>query len=202
LVAEAEALRGELNIPAEAPVLLFLGRVCSEKGVDHLPGVLDRVRVVVPDVQLIVAGPDDARDPGTPATLERFATDPAIRRIGYVSRPDPLFALCDLFIFPSFFEGFGNVLLEAAAMGRPSVGFDVSGVREAVLTGQTGLLGPMGDEAMMADHAIALLTDDAAREKMGAAARARVEAGFTREAIWADIEAALRELADKPAASR
>jgi glycosyltransferase involved in cell wall biosynthesis len=197
LKQEAAALRAELGIAAEAPVMLFLGRVCSEKGVDHLPGLLDRVRAQVPGVQLIVAGPDDARDPGSPATLERFAGDPAIHRIGYVSRPEPLFALCDLFVFPSFFEGFGNVLLEAAAMGRPSVAFDVSGVREAVLHGQTGLLGPMGDEAAMAEGAIRLLTDDGYRTAMGAAGRARVEAGFAREAIWREIEAALRELAGR-----
>jgi glycosyltransferase involved in cell wall biosynthesis len=201
LAARGAALRAELGIPAQAPLLLFLGRMCKEKGADHLPGVFDRVRAAVPEVRMIVAGPDDARDPIEPAAAARFESDPAIRRLGFVAEPEALYAACDVFVFPSYFEGFGNVLLEAAAAERPAVAFDVPGVREAVAHGVSGFLGPVRDEEQMAAHITRLLLDTELRRRMSAAARARVVAEYRRERIWGEIEALLREMARKPAAA-
>jgi glycosyltransferase involved in cell wall biosynthesis len=189
------ALRRELDIPASAPLLLFLGRVCSEKGVDDLKDVFERVVEARADVYLLVAGPDDARDPIAAETLAFFAGHPHVRRLGFVSDTKPLYAAADMFVFPSFFEGFGNVLLEAASMGRPAIGYDVSGVREAVSAGETGFLVPRGDTGAMADRALVLLGDPALAAQMGAAGRARVDALFRRDLIWREILALLRDMA-------
>ena len=190
----AKTLREDLGIPARAPVLLFVGRVCSEKGVDLLPAVFDRVRAAVPDVHMIVAGPDDDRDPISPGTAAAFAADTAIHRIGFVSDTGPLYALSSVFVFPSYFEGFGNVLLEAAAMQRVSVAFDVPGVQEAVQDGVSGRLVPSGDAPAMARAVIDLLEDPDGREAMQTRARSRVVDLFSRERVLAEIETLLRGL--------
>jgi glycosyltransferase involved in cell wall biosynthesis len=192
---ETAQLRTSLSIPEGVPVLLFLGRVCSEKGVNLLPEMLDRVRAIHPETVLLVAGPDDARDPASDDALASFSNHPNIRRIGFVANPSPLYALADVFVFPSFFEGFGNVLLEAAAHGRPSVGFDVPGVQEAIAHDETGVLVPKGDVAAMARAVADFLSDERGRRLMGTQARERVERDFANEVIWTELDRILRILA-------
>jgi len=193
--AAGTAMRHTLGIPEFAPLLLFLGRVCSEKGVDDLKGVFERVTARRPDAFLLVAGPDDARDPISAESATFVGSHPHVRRMGFVSDTKPLYAAADVFVFPSFFEGFGNVLLEAASMGRPAIGYDVPGVREAIAADETGYLVPRGDTSAMADRALALIADPELAARMGAAGRARVEASFRRDLIWREILALLREMA-------
>lgn len=192
---EVAALRDSLSIPEGAPILLFLGRVCSEKGVNLLPAVLERVRSRHPETVLVVAGPDDLRDPASDEALASFSNDPQIRRIGFVADPSPLYALADIFVFPSFFEGFGNVLLEAAACERPSVGFDVPGVQEAIAHGETGILVAKGDTEAMAEAVVGLLSDHDARHRMASRARDRVEREFANEVIWTELNRIFSSLA-------
>jgi len=196
---ETAKLRASLNIAEGVPILLFLGRVCSEKGVNLLPRVLERVHERHPQAVLIVAGPDDARDPASDDALAAFSNHPNIRRIGFVADPSPLYALCDLFLFPSFFEGFGNVLLEAAAHERPAIGFDVPGVQEAIAHQESGILVAKNDVDAMADATTVLLSDAASRRALGIAARARVEREFANEVIWTELDRIFRGLSAHPA---
>jgi glycosyltransferase involved in cell wall biosynthesis len=105
--------------------------------------------------------------------------------------------LCDLFLFPSFFEGFGNVLLEAAAHERPAIGFDVPGVQEAIAHNETGLLTAKNDVAKMANAVVALLSDEHRRREMGTAARARVERKFANEVIWTELDRIFQSLSSR-----
>lgn len=188
-----EKLRRELNIPDGAPVLLFLGRVCSEKGVDLLKPVFEQVLAKFPDVHLVVAGPDDQRDPISDEAMRCFTQHPSARRIGFVKDPEPYYAMASVFVFPSFFEGFGNVLLEAAGMERVSVAFDVPGVQEAVANGDSGVLVASRDVDGMANAVLQLLGDAESRRAMELRARERVVRLFSRRFVWKEIEALLRE---------
>jgi len=193
----AAELRAELGIPPGAPVLLFVGRIIGEKGVDLLPEIHARVRERIPEAHLVLVGPEDDRDPVKPETLAYLRGTPQVHWLGYRSDPRTAYALGDLFVFPSYFEGFGNVLLEAAAMEIPAVAFDVSGVREAVADGVTGTLVASGDAAAMADASIAILTDPALRGRMAKAGRERV----VREFASAVVHEEIRELLESVAAT-
>jgi glycosyltransferase involved in cell wall biosynthesis len=195
---EVVELRTSLSIPEGAAVLLFLGRVCSEKGVNLLPEILKRVHASHPDTVLVVAGPDDVRDPASAEAAASFSHHQHIRRIGYVADPSPLYALADIFVFPSFFEGFGNVLLEAAAHERPSVGFDVPGVQEAIAHRETGILVPKGDVLAMAEAVNGLLSHGETRRRMATHARERVEREFANEVIWTELDRIFRSFATHP----
>nr|WP_246728549.1 glycosyltransferase family 4 protein [Microvirga terricola] len=190
-----QELRRELGIPADAPILLFIGRICKEKGVDHLVPVFRRIRDVVPHAHLIILGPDDPRDPISPQSEETFATDPQVHRFGFINDPRPFYACADVFVFPSFFEGLPNVLLEAAAMERPVVGFDVPGVREAVEDGVSGFLVPCRDDDAMADRTIHLLNHTEERLRLGRQSRERVMRLYRREVTWENLLAILNDLA-------
>lgn len=195
-VRSGEALRDELKIPRAADLLVFIGRMCREKGIDLLPPVFADVIQEFPGTYLLAAGPDDERDPISEETAKALLTDPAMRRLNFVADTRPLYAAATIFVFPSFFEGFGNVLLEAAAMERASVGFDAPGVQEAVADGVSGLLVPLHDVPAFAAAVRALLRDPARRKKMEQDARERVVRDFSQQFIWGETEKLLLKLAD------
>ena len=199
----AMATRISLALHPTAPTLLFLGRICSEKGIDYLPAIFDRVRTRHPRVQMVVAGPDNERDPIGEDVARRLTSDPAIRRLGFVENAPPLFAAADVFVFPSRFEGLGNVLLEAAAMELCAVAFRRPGMEEAIADGVSGILVADGDTDALADAVSRLLDDREARSALGRAARRRVIALFDRSRIFAGIRDLLSDLAaDRHAARR
>ncbi|MCK1397431.1 glycosyltransferase [Bradyrhizobium sp. 4] len=194
-LAAGDALRQNLGIPDGAPVVLFIGRVCGEKGVDLLPPIFERVRSAQPNAHLVVVGPDDERDPASAHTVRYFAESPFVHRVGYVEKTEDFYSLCTVFLFPSFFEGFGNVLLEAAGMERASVGFRVPGVEEAVADGVSGLLVEKGDVVGASEAVLRLLTNPAERRDFELRARKRVVEQFDRIRVWNEIETLMQRLA-------
>jgi glycosyltransferase involved in cell wall biosynthesis len=187
----SQALRRELNIPLDAPVLLFIGRLCSEKGVDLLPRIFDLIEKQAPNVHLVVAGPDDIRDPIAPATKAFLERRRSVRHLGFIVDTVPYYELCSVFVFPSFFEGFGNVLLEAAAMSRTAVGFNVPGVQEAIEDTVSGFLVPAGDLEAFANAVVKLLQCHELRQMMEWQARLRVVRSFDRAKVWHELEGVL-----------
>jgi L-malate glycosyltransferase len=94
----------------------------------------------------------------------------------------------DAVLLPSLWEGFGVVLAEGMAAGKPSVAFDVGGASEVIVDGETGFLTPPGDAEALAD-ALERLRDDAAlRERMGRAGRRRAEAHYTAGRVATSYE--------------
>ena len=106
----------------------------------------------------------------------------------------------DVFAMPSIWEGFGLVLLEAMAAGRPIVASRVATIPEVVLDGQTGLLVPAGDPLALAEALAQLANQPALAARMGEAGRERVQHQFSLEKMVGDTELLYRELVDERAA--
>ena len=199
---EARHLRAEHGIPDDALLMLYVGRLAHDKGIHHLPAVLDRASGSTRPVWLLVVGPVDNREPLGEAVLADLDGRSNVVRLGYYPDPAPLYAAADLFLFPTYREGFGNVAIEAQAMEVPVVGFDTQGVREAVDNGRTGLLVPLGDGDAFAEAAVGLLEDEELRLRMAADGAHRVRSAFSNEHVWGDLEATLKELAPSKSRSR
>lgn len=168
------------GIPDEAVVFLFLGRLNRDKGVLDLVdafAALDNAAA-----WLLVAGPDEADLRGV---MERRlgAALARTRFVGYTDRPEDFMAAADVFCLPSYREGFGMVIIEAAAAGIPAIASRIYGVTDAVEEGVTGLLHRPGDAAEMTREMAALADDAARRQSMGSAARERALRLFSREAV-------------------
>ena len=195
------ALREAHGIPKTAPLLLFVGRLCSEKGVADLSAAFDAALALVPDAHLAIVGPSDKRDPIAEDARSRFEADSAIHLTGFCDDPRAWLATCDVFIFPSYFEGFGNVLLEASAMQKPCVAYDVTGVREAVAHEVSGFLVTIHDAAALGDTAGRLLGDPAEAAAIGLRGRQRVLEEFRRERVWAELVEVIDQLAERAPSS-
>lgn len=178
--------------PAKAgPTVLAAGGVKVRKGTHVLVAALARVRERVPEAQLVVTGRQD--NPAYLAQVKRqiaeLGLESAVHLVGQIPEPDLLgwYQHADVFALPSLtvsgsFEGFGLVVLEASASGLPVIGTTGSGVEEAVIEGQTGLLVPQDNAPALADAIIRLLTDAPLRQRMGAVGR-----DYARTQDWAVV---------------
>lgn len=177
---QAPAIRARLGIAPGTRVVGFVGRVTRDKGIVELVAAFDRLADLgCMNVCLVLVGPlEPERDPLPETLLQRIAGDARIRLVGYVANPEEYVAAFDVFCLPSYREGFGNVVIEAAAMGIPAVGTRIVGLEDAIVEGVTGLLVPPKSAAELAGALARLLADDALRQRMGEAAATRALGDF------------------------
>ncbi|MFE7133986.1 glycosyltransferase family 4 protein [Streptomyces sp. NPDC057638] len=165
------AFAERFGIPAGAPLVVCLGRLCRQKGQDVLLTAWPRVLAEVPGARLLLVGDGPER-----ASLDR-AAPPGVHLTGAVADPRPALRAADLVVLPSRWEGMALAPLEAMACGTPVVVTDVSGAREALPAGHdTHALVPPEDPGALAAALIALLTDAPLRATLGDQARAHVRA--------------------------
>ncbi len=159
--------------------LLFVGRLAAVKGLLVLLDALAAARTTRPDLRLTLVG-DGPDRPMLEARVRAMGLDAAVTFAGYKAQDEVAAALqaADALVLPSFAEGVPVVLMEAMAAELPVVATQVGGVGELVTDGETGLLVPPGDCAALANALLRVMTDEALRQRMGKAGRARVTAQF------------------------
>lgn len=174
-------IRNELRIPDDAVVFLFLGRMNRDKGVPDLA----RAFAMMNDAcaHLILAGPDE-EDIAAEAAKIAGASAERIHCVGFASRPEDYMAAADLFCLPSYREGFGSVVIEAAATGIPAIGTRIPGLIDAIEDGRSGVLLPPGDIAALADVMRDALEHPQKYKQMGTYAMKRVEQTFSAEVLY------------------
>ncbi len=197
-VPRREAIRAELGLPVGAKVISFIGRLTRDKGLDELVSAFQALRNRGMNCVLLLIGPQDTDwDTLSPKARQAIEHDPAIRSMGYSSEPERFLAVTDVFCLPSYREGFGNVVIEAAAMGVPTVGTDIVGLRDSIVDGETGVLVPPKDAAALAKALDRLLADEPQRARIGEQARARAVAQFDAQIVNAGVIAEYQRLWDE-----
>lgn len=182
--AETRAIRERHGIPADAPVIGFVGRLTRDKGIVELYDAFRKLKLNIPDLRLMLVGDFESGDPVPAATVAGLRSDPNVTITGFVANTELYFDCMSLLAFPSYREGFPNVPLEAAASGLPVVGFAATGTVDAVLDGVTGTIVPCGDTAALASAIQRYLTDDLLKFRHGDAGRQRVAREFRNETVW------------------
>lgn len=170
--AMRDKIRLENGISDDATVILFLGRLNRDKGVLDLAKSFTAIAATKPDAILLLVGPEEEQ------ILDEVwricaGYGERVKRVGFTMHPENYMAAADVLCLPSYREGFGLVIIEAAAAGVPAVCSRIYGITDAVEEGRTGLLFPAGDTGALAQALLKLLEDRDLREQMGAAARVR-----------------------------
>ncbi len=176
--------RERLQIPLNAVVLGFVGRIVRDKGIVELAQAWQWLRRRYPELYLLLIGPIEPQDPVPPDILQDLQKDPRVVFTGLCHDPTPLYTAMDILVLPTRREGFPNTPLEAAAMQLPVVATTVDGCVEAVADGVTGILVPPYDSQALAQALELLITSPELREKMGQAGRQRVLEKFQPHMIW------------------
>jgi glycosyltransferase involved in cell wall biosynthesis len=169
-----EECRRTLGLPVGKSIIVFVGAIEPYKGPHILLEAMARVVKSVPDTELVFVGKGSMVE-DLISMSRRLNIQDNIRFVGFVSdnqRKAMYYRSADVFALPTFAESFGNVGLEAIAVGVPVVASNVGGVPDIVRNGEVGILVPPRDPAKLADSLITLLEDSDLRERMGSAGRA------------------------------
>jgi lipopolysaccharide/colanic/teichoic acid biosynthesis glycosyltransferase len=189
-----QAARSDAGIPHDALVLGFVGRVVRDKGIMELEAAWRRLSAEYPALRLLMVGTPEPGDPPPAEAWARLQGDGRVHRVGQVDDVARWYAAMDLLVFPTYREGFGNVAIEAAAMGLPVVATKIPGVIDAVADGATATLVPPGDADALAAAIRKYVNDPALRQAHGRAGRERVLRDFRPEAIWEGVYRQYRQL--------
>lgn len=191
--------RKRLGIPPTSTVFLFIGRIALEKGVRVLLHAFEKIREEGFDVALVMVGPLNDECGGEPSiTAQDLRGRLGIHYVGFRERPEEFMAFADVLCLPSFREGFGTVIIEAAAMAVPSIGSRIVGLIDAIQDGETGLLVEPRSPAALYDVMRRLIAEPELGPRLGAAARARCTKVFDSDRLArATADAYLRSLVKK-----
>ena len=165
---------------------VFVGRIVGDKGINELVEAFVRLNKEYPSTQLTLVGKYEANlDPVKPETLNVIEENPCIDACGPKYGDDLLveYMKSDCFVMPSYREGFPNTVMEAGAMGLPSVVTDINGSCEIIIHGKNGLIVPSKDSDALYEAMKKMLLDTSTREKMAANARSLIDSRFEKSFV-------------------
>lgn len=176
-------VRAELGVPESAVLCIFLGRLTEDKGVLELAHAFAQSATTHPALWLLLVGPDEEdmqvrlRALVPPEQASRMLICP------FANEPQRMLAAADFLCLPSYREGFGMAILEAAAAGIPAIGSRIYGITDAIEDGRTGLLVPARDTAALAAAISRWCEQPQERQNYGVAAQDRVRTRFEQKNV-------------------
>lgn len=182
---KAIELRKSIGIPADAIVLGYLGRIVKDKGIVQLFQAFNRVNDS--NLFLVLTGDFEKDDPLPEQIASALKSHPRIKIIPHIQDVVPVLEMYDILILNSFREGFGNVIIEAAAMNKPVIVSNIPGAKDTVENNQTGLLVDPLNVISIYKAITTYIENPDLIVAHGNNGRARVENDFSNEIIWNGI---------------
>ena len=196
-----EALKQQLGIVTNDVVFIFVGRLVGDKGINELVQAFkelegNRHEVIgnreeaignrqQPTTKLLLVGPlETALDPLFPETLQEISSNPNIISVGYQQDVRPYFAISKVLVFPSYREGFPNVVLQAGAMGLPSIVSNINGCNEIISEGENGWIIPVKDTAAIKTAMESVLENSELYSKVANTTRRMIQDRFEQQVVW------------------
>lgn len=195
--SRAEA-RAAFGLPPGALVLGGVGKLAPIKGFDVLLRALPAVFQRTPELHVVLAGAGPQREELLQLARAGGFAD-RLHLVGFVAEVREVLEAIDVYVQPSRREAHPLALLEAGALGLPTIASTAGGMPETIVDGETGLLVPVEDVAALGRALSTLVSDAALRERLGQAARTRVATEFTHERMVARTVSVYREMLAAPA---
>lgn len=191
LEIEARRLREKHGITRDDIVYSFVGRVVRDKGISELLGAYEKCRNFLPgrNLFLLVVGPlEQDLDPVSPGDLQFLRNDKNVILAGYQSDVRPWIIASDIFVFPSYREGFPNVVLQACSLKTPCIVSDINGCNEIIEHNKTGLIVAPKDADALTRAMMALTENEALRKEFASAAMQKVLQDYDQRIFWHALE--------------
>ena len=188
-------LRNELGISEKDFVFIFVGRLVKDKGINELVKAFRELRnsrdftfsnngIDLSNVKLLLVGPlEQELDPLSPETIAEIEKNFNIITTGYRDDVRPYFALSDVLVFPSYREGFPNVVLQAGSMELPAIVTDINGCNEIIKDGENGLIVPAKNSDQLL-KAMRKVFDPELRNRLKSNSRTEIVSNYRREIVW------------------
>tara|TARA_R100000656_G_scaffold122649_1_gene98415 strand:- start:275 stop:1414 length:1140 start_codon:yes stop_codon:yes gene_type:complete len=177
-------VRQELGIGKDDFVLLYLGRVVKDKGIEELLDSYLQLKEKSESIKLLIVGPiEKSKNKISDIHLKILNNTPGVYTVGFTSETQRYYSACDILVLPSYREGFGTVVLEAGAFRKPTVGSRIYGVSDAIEDEKTGLLCEVGSSVDLTQKIERCFNDREFVAQMGEKSFARVKAKFDYKVV-------------------
>jgi glycosyltransferase involved in cell wall biosynthesis len=184
---QTEALRKQYNILSTDKVVGYVGRLVKDKGIQELLTAWKQVIATHPDAKLLLVGPFEKRDSIDQSFKDYIEQEPSIIHTGLMENVTPFYALMDVFILPSYREGFPTVVLEASAMELPIITTRSTGCIDSIIENETGVFTEI-NAADIAEKINLYLIDKDKAITQGKNGRRFIVENFDQKVIWQEIE--------------
>ena len=186
---ERVTLREKLNIQPDDFVFVFVGRIVSDKGINELIKAFSQLQAVENNEPtgiklLLVGGLENDLDPLNPETLAEINQNKDIISVGFQQDVRSFFAIADTLVFPSYREGFPNVVMQAGAMGLPSIVSDINGCNEIIIEGENGLIIPSKNVEKLKEKMLTLAKDKNLYTRLKGNSRRMIENRYEQSVVW------------------
>lgn len=179
---EVKTVRLNLGIPEDAIVVIFLGRLNADKGIHEFSEACAGLVALCPKLWIILAGPDE--EGILSEVLDEFGEIKSrVKICGYTPEPEKYLLASDFICLPSHREGFGMVIIEAAAMGLPAIGSRIYGISDAIIDNKTGILFDKGNVFQLRKAIIDLYSDESLRSELGMAAQRNASENYNQDEV-------------------
>tara|TARA_R110001592_G_scaffold74481_1_gene226391 strand:+ start:228 stop:1382 length:1155 start_codon:yes stop_codon:yes gene_type:complete len=186
--ATKKMLRERLNIDENDFVFVFMGRLVGDKGINELVLAFDRLCKEHKGIKLLLVGTyENELDPLKPEVLDIITNNTHIITTGWVDEVRPYYAISNALTFPSYREGFPNVVMQAGAMELPCIVTNINGCNEIIKHQETGIIIPVKDEEALYSAMCFIVINKEQSKTMGIACRKYIAANFERKIVWEAI---------------
>ncbi len=180
-----EDLLLKYQIPNNSLIFGFVGRLVGDKGINELVSVFKEINIKYANTKLLLVGwVEDKLDPLQESTKHEIKTNKNIIAVGAQSDVRPFLKIMDVFVFPSYREGFGMSIMEAAAMDLPVICTDISGCNEIITDGFNGTLIKPKSTSDLYNAMDLFINNPTLVKQMGNATRTNIIAKYEQEKIW------------------
>ena len=180
---QKQQLRKELNVKESDFVFVFVGRLVRDKGINEL--VLAFSKLENSNVKLLLVGSQEFDlDPLLPNTLNEIKINTNIISVGFQNDVRPYFAISNCLVFPSYREGFPNVVMQAGAMELPSIVSDINGCNEIIVQNENGIIIPVKDVESLKLAMIKLKEDEVLYQKLKQNSRLMIVSRYEQSVVW------------------
>ena len=196
-------LQAELGISENDFVYVFVGRLVADKGINELITAFDDLiqsheNKLPKNCKLLLVGPlEPELDPLKQQTLELIASNPQIISVGYQPDVRPYLALAHVLTFPSYREGFPNVVMQAGAMELPVIATNINGCNEIISSRINGLLIPTKDTVALEKAMVLVLSDESLYQQLKDNARKLITERYNQQVVWEAVLAEYERLEEQ-----
>lgn len=190
-------LKTDLNLSESDFIFVFVGRLVGDKGINELVKAFKKTCLSLnsKSCKLLLVGPLESElDQLTIETLNEIESNPNITSVGYQQDVRPYFAISDSLVFPSYREGFPNVVMQAGAMGLPSIVTNINGCNEIIIEGENGTIVPVKNTEALYQSMYKMMMDDTFRSKLQQKARQMIVSRYEQKVVWEAILAEYKKL--------
>lgn len=189
VVNNGDKIKNEYQISDDDFVFIFIGRVVKDKGINELLRAFDNLGKTEKNIKLLLVGSfEDHLDPISEVSRAILKNNENIIEVGFQNDVRPFLAIANCLTFPSYREGFPNVVMQAGSMGLPAIVSDINGCNEIVEEGVNGIIIPVKDTGALQDSMQKIYSEDKLRNTLAQNARKQIVERYDQQYVWQAIK--------------